>query len=153
MKNIVGILGNLFILRKCLGMASSQIIHRDASRMDCGNSFILNNFSLLIYLWFSYFTDKQIDLQSLSACINHIYYRFEAPLHREKESQFIIRDQDSEMNMLALLLSFTYIEISSHHAHSSLYNTGEKQLLSFQIKIIFSLYSDMIYKFEITFFE
>lgn len=57
------------------------------------------------------------------------------------------------MNMLGLLLSYTYIEISLHHAHSSLYNAGEKQLLCCSIKIIFSLHSYMIYKFKTTVFE
>lgn len=123
MVNITGGLESLFIRRKCLGMASSQIIHRDASRMDCGNSFVLNNFPLPIYGS----SDKQIDLQSLSACINHIYCRFEAPRHSAKESQFIIQDQDNEMNVLALLPSFTHIEISSHSTPSSIQywrNTG-----------------------------
>lgn len=55
--------------------------------------------------------------------------------------------------MLGLLLLYIYIEISLHHAHSSLYNAAEKQLLSCPIKIIFSLYSDMIYKFKTTVFE
>lgn len=107
MKNTRGTLGKLFILRKCLGMASSQIIHRDASRTDCGNSFILNDFSLSIYLWISYFTDKQIDLQSLSACIYHIYDRIEAPLLSAKESRKVItiyHSGQSEMNILALVL-------------------------------------------------
>lgn len=49
-------------------------------------------------------TSLLIDLQYLSACINHIYYRFEAPLYNVKESQFIIQDKHNEMNNLALLL-------------------------------------------------
>lgn len=40
------------------------------------------------------------------------------------------------MNMLALLLSFAYIEISSCYAQLSLYNTGQMQPLCF-CKIIF----------------
>jgi len=50
MKTIIGSLRNLFILRKSLGMSSSQIIHRDASRVNCGNSFFQNNFSIPTYL-------------------------------------------------------------------------------------------------------
>lgn len=113
MKHTTGSLESLFILIKCLGMASSQIIHRDASRMDCGNSFVLNNFSLFI----CGSSDKQIDLQSLSACINHICCRFEALRHSAKESQFIIQDQDTEMNVLSSLPSFTH---TSHSTPSSI---------------------------------
>lgn len=49
-------------------------------------------------------TSLLIDLHSLSVCINHIYYIFEAPFYNAKESQFIIQDEDNEINVLALLL-------------------------------------------------
>lgn len=40
-------------------------------------------------------TSLIIDLQSLSACVNHTYYRFEAPPQNVKESQFTIQDKDN----------------------------------------------------------
>lgn len=60
MKNTTDSQENLFILRKSLGMVSIPIIHRNASRIDWGNSFILNNFSLPM---FHKLFAKQIDLQ------------------------------------------------------------------------------------------
>lgn len=77
MKNTTDSQENLFILRKSLGMVSIPIIHRNASRIDWGNSFILNNFSLPMF----HKLICQANWSTISfTWISPTYWRFEAPL-------------------------------------------------------------------------